>query len=264
MDNRNICKFNTTRSGDIRCTDFVYESEGANTAPHRRDCFLLGLVVQGEGALVRQENTVPLTAGDVFVVLRNEVFSIQGEGLSYCYVTFTGRRAEELLERIGVDPSYCVFHDLDRLSHIWMETIQMADAGNTDLLAESVLLYTLAHLRPNSRPQSDLLMRILSYTDDHLTDAELSLSALARELGYDAKYLSTLFKKRRGVSYTQYLRDLRIRHAIFLMEQGVVSVKNVALLCGFGDALYFSKVFTKVEGISPKAYIAALAEREGN
>ena len=58
--------------------------------------------------------------------------------------------------------------------------------------------------------------------------------------------------------YTQYLRDMRIRHAIFLMEEGLVSVKNIALLSGFRDPLYFSKVFTESEGISPKAYIAQL------
>ena len=42
------------------------------------------------------------------------------------------------------------------------------------------------------------------------------------------------------------------------MEEGVISVKNIALLSGFRDALYFSKIFTKVEGISPKAYMLDL------
>ena len=57
----------------------------------------------------------------------------------------------------------------------------------------------------------------------------------------------------------QYLREIRIRHAVFLMEQGVVSVNNVALLSGFGDALYFSKVFSDVMEISPKIYIKNLS-----
>jgi AraC-like DNA-binding protein len=39
------------------------------------------------------------------------------------------------------------------------------------------------------------------------------------------------------------------------MEEGVANVKNVALLSGFEDPLYFSKVFTASEGISPKVYI---------
>ena len=65
-----------------------------------------------------------------------------------------------------------------------------------------------------------------------------------------------------GVGYTQYLRELRLRHAVFLIEQGLVSVKNIALLCGFSDALYFSRLFTQSEGMSPKAYIDKMGERE--
>ena len=96
---------------------------------------------------------------------------------------------------------------------------------------------------------------MLMLTNDRFTEADFSLSLLAAELGYDAKYLSALFKKKRGIAFTQHLRDLRVRHALFLMEQGVVSVKNVAILSGFADPLYFSKIFTMSEGISPKDYI---------
>ena len=42
------------------------------------------------------------------------------------------------------------------------------------------------------------------------------------------------------------------------MEEGLVSVKNIALLSGFRDPLYFSKVFAETEGISPKNYISDL------
>ena len=98
-------------------------------------------------------------------------------------------------------------------------------------------------------------------TNERFTEADFSLSVLARELGYDVKYLSALFKKKKGITYTAYLRDLRIRHAVFLIERGVVSVKNIAILCGFEDALYFSKLFKQSEGVSPKTYIDRLYEQ---
>ena len=101
-------------------------------------------------------------------------------------------------------------------------------------------------------------MQMLRITEDNFRSPDFSLAALAEELGYDAKYLSFAFKKKRGIAFTQYLRDLRIKHSIFLMEEGVVSVKNVAILAGFGDALYFSKVFKQLMGISPKMYIENL------
>jgi AraC-like DNA-binding protein len=46
------------------------------------------------------------------------------------------------------------------------------------------------------------------------------------------------------------------------MEEGVTSVKNVAILSGFRDPLYFSKVFAGSVGMSPKAYIQSIEERK--
>ena len=55
-------------------------------------------------------------------------------------------------------------------------------------------------------------------------------------------------------SYTEYLRMLRLKYAISLLEHGLDSVKNVAILSGFSDPLYFSTVFKKSIGCSPKEY----------
>ena len=58
-----------------------------------------------------------------------------------------------------------------------------------------------------------------------------------------------------GWLFTQYLRDLRIKRSIFLIEQGINSVKSIAILSGFSDALYFSTVFKQSVGLSPRDYI---------
>ena len=47
---------------------------------------------------------------------------------------------------------------------------------------------------------------------------------------------------------------MRIKYAVSLLEHGIDSVKNVAFLSGFSDPLYFSNVFKKVVGVSPKEY----------
>ena len=64
-----------------------------------------------------------------------------------------------------------------------------------------------------------------------------------------------------GVSYSEYLRSLRFRYAISLFELGISSVKNVALLSGFSDPLYFSNAFKKEIGLSPKEFIRECAEK---
>lgn len=257
----NICKFNPNASSDLICSNFVYEAKQAQSGAQVCDHHLLGLVTTGEGLLCKAPCAIPLQAGSLFLIEQGEHFSITGRSeLKYIYICFSGRRAEELLQRIGPYAAHCVFEGYTQLCPFWMDALQRADSGNIDLLAEAVVLYTFSQLKPCAGKQNDLMTAIITLTNKHFTEADFSLSSLAERLRYDAKYLSALFKKRKGMPYTAYLRDLRIRHAIFLMERGVVSVKNIALLSGFGDALYFSRVFKESEGISPKAYLSRLQE----
>ena len=95
---------------------------------------------------------------------------------------------------------------------------------------------------------------MLNYLEDNFTDCRLSLNEVAAAAGYNPKYLSHLFKKQFGMGFSEYLRILRIKHAVNLIENGVTSVKNVALLSGFSDPLYFSKVFSESVGVSPSNY----------
>ena len=181
--------------------------------------------------------------------------------MEYFYITFGGRRAEELCLRFGLS-SCGVFEGFESLLPFWEECNAAATEENIDMLCESVLLYSLAKLAPQKKEHNDAVSRVIAITQKRFEEPSLSLVQIAAEIGYDPKYLSSLFKKKKGIAYTQYLREMRIRHAVFLMEQGVVSVKNVALLSGFGDALYFSKVFSDVMGISPKLYIKNLSSKE--
>lgn len=95
---------------------------------------------------------------------------------------------------------------------------------------------------------------MLEITEEQFNDPGLSIASLAETLGYNAKYLSHTFKDKMGIGYTEYLRNLRIKYAISLLDHGIDSVKNVALLSGFTDPLYFSTVFKKSVGVSPKEY----------
>ena len=126
-------------------------------------------------------------------------------------------------------------------------------------MSEAVLLYTLAYLEPRGAEDRGIVASMVRMSEENFTDPDLSLAAIADALGYDPKYLSFVFRRERGVTYTHYLRDLRVCHAAFLLEQGVTSVKNVAWLSGFRDPLYFSKVFSQVEGVSPRAYLKSRA-----
>ncbi len=84
--------------------------------------------------------------------------------------------------------------------------------------------------------------------------APLSLHALAEAQGVSPPYLSTVFKKETGHTISAYIRDRRIRHATHLLATTHLQVQTVALHCGIMDVQYFSKIFKRQTGKTPKEY----------
>lgn len=80
------------------------------------------------------------------------------------------------------------------------------------------------------------------------------VTELAATLGYQADYLSTIFKQSMGISIVGYTNKIRIEAAKNLLETEGLPIKVVAYSCGFADEKYFMKVFKKLEGNTPGRY----------
>lgn len=267
MDKQNICNFNFNRSSDLVCVNFVCEKNDSQAYVERARRNEIGIVIDGKGVFSCGGRSHDLYRGALFFVNQGRSFSVCSEnredGLEYCYISFNGRRGDELMERAGIADGNNVFYGYERLAAFWLDCLSSVNEGNVDLISEAVLLYSLAMLNPEKAEQTDLITKMISVSGEYFTDSDFNLQSLADKIGYDEKYLSSVFKKQKGITYSRYLRELRINHAMFLMEQGIVSVKNIALLCGFGDPLYFSKVFKEEEGKTPKEYIKYIELRKG-
>lgn len=256
MNEQNICKFIIPREyHQLVTTNFVYEKkvprsgETITSASH-----ILYLAVNGEGLYRCSGQCHRISAGAMFFSFAGQPFSIENiDCLSYCYITFHGDRADDLFHRFGVTPKNCVFDHMEGLLPHWQNSLAQANEENSDLLTESLLLYTFSKLQKSTQ-KDDVVNFMLTYLDNNFTDCGLTLSEVAQAAGYNEKYLSHLFKKQVGISFSEHLRQLRIQYAVMLIENGVTSVKNVAFLSGFSDPMYFSKVFSTMVGVSPQQY----------
>jgi len=258
MKQQNICKFPLpSLQNPLTVSQFVLETD-AQTMSQRYTltAHRMLLVTGGEGIMHFDRTDVPFATGDLLFGFLGESFSVRAQtDVSYLYISFAGPRADELLHRFHIQLGNRSFAHFDSLIPMWSESLSRANEITLDLAAESILLYTFSRLFGTYSPKNDLISRIIELTEQSFSSPTLSLFGIAAELSYNPKYLSHLFKQKVGISYSEYLRSVRIKYAITLFDHGLDSIKNVAFLCGFSDPLYFSSVFRAQVGLSPTEYL---------
>ncbi|MGM9652518.1 MAG: helix-turn-helix domain-containing protein [Eubacteriales bacterium] len=269
---QNICKFVPVQKGaEVRVLNYVYETDPAVMEKHRIQSYgALCLTAHGEGTLHTDAGHFPLREGTLFLTFPMQQFYIeQRRELQYLYITFIGQRILSVVERVGLTEQSAVRDGLGDLIPFWKSSLTDCVPGNIDLVAEAVLLYTLARLTPDTRadadtpdrPRTGAAEQLKEYADAHYADAHLTLASLAAHMSYNPKYLSDCFSHAFGIGFREYVQSLRIQRACELMQNGLSSSKEIAGLIGFSDPLYFSKVFTRVMGASPQRHIAALRQQ---
>ncbi len=261
MKNRNICKFppGIPGSGTLTLHAFVKETDPEvmkTPTPLRWHRMLLP--TDGAGRITVDGTAYPLERGTLLFCFAGECLSVEaGEGLAYLYIDFSGDRATELLRRFDLTPLTRALGGQESLVPLWQESLFRASESTVDLVSESLLLFSFSRLASENTAEGGLVGRIVQITEEGFRDPSLGIAEIAHELSYHPKYLSHLFKSKTGVGYSEYLRSVRLKYATALFDHGIDSVKNVALLSGFSDPLYFSGVFRRSVGMSPTEYLAS-------
>lgn len=103
--------------------------------------------------------------------------------------------------------------------------------------------------------KEQLLIKIDQYITNHFTE-DINSQQLADEFNFTPSYLSKLFTEYKKLSPTKYIITLRIQKAKDLLShKNLLNIKEVANFVGYEDPLYFSKVFKKETGLSPKQFM---------
>ena len=102
--------------------------------------------------------------------------------------------------------------------------------------------------------KADYVELALEIMDHHYHNSELSLPFIAHKLGISANYLSTIFSKKQGQPLKRYLQQVRIQNSSKMLIETDFAVSEIALLNGFEDPNYFSKLFKRLIGTTPNRY----------
>ena len=139
-----------------------------------------------------------------------------------------------------------LLRDLEEMTET-RESVIRASARLLRMCADYIKFRDILQMR-----QESLELRIRHYVVSYHSDPNLSMKNMCRDLGISRGTLYNISKNAFGMGITEYIRQVRIRKAMELLQRGGMSVSRVAEAVGISDANYLTKLIKKHTGLTPK------------
>lgn len=164
------------------------------------------------------------------------------------------------------ETTYILFHTLENqeirnvVLQMFIEYLQHLDYKDQVMDCHLTLLFTylmryqseqIEFSSPVTASQR-AFEKICRYCQLNIENA--SLSGAAKELNYSKQYIGRIVKNMTGETFTSLLIGLRLELAKKYLSESTLGIQYIAEITGFSDAAHFSRVFKKLEGLSPSIY----------
>ena len=229
---------------------------------HMHRCFEIILLLDGSMTVTVEKQEYVLTAGDMILVKPNLIHSLKTPENSHHVLCIFAPEliaaiSDELIRYRLISP---VIHDVPELyRHLFENANESMNIGGVKgfLYTVSDLFYRRLDLEQEDTATrgKHLLQRILLYVDEHM-DQPCSVRELGVELHYAPAYLSRFFYTNIGMPYSDYVHNIKISHACYLLRNTRESVTDIAAQCGYASISSFNRNFKQLTGCSPVAYRA--------
>lgn len=225
------------------------------------DSYLFFIVVEGTGILNYKNETYSLKKNDcVFIDCKNE-YSHTSDNWKIAWVHFNGQNVDDIFNKYLERDGKYVFNSLNNEYQSLIEEIY--NTANNDGYIKDMIIYNLlvnllknimseTIYDDNSNRKYDL-DNIRKYIDDNYLN-NITLDELSSYFYINKFYLTRAFKEKYGSTINNYIYEKRITKSKELLRFTDSSIEDIAISCGIRDPNYFSRVFKKIEGISPKEY----------
>ena len=249
----------------------------------KRPYYSLHFVLHGKGTLQfgADKQSTQIGKGGAFLLFADDRYEYVPDRRypwSYVWIDFTGEEMDELMAACGFrrDKPYITIHDYAPVVLLLEQLMEVYDASETEKLqCSAYMMLLLAQLIGNERSKSKedkqylekykRVRDILIYINSNFSQP-LTIEKIAANNYLSPSYLMAIFSEVVGMSPIEYLNAFRIASAclrfqhpelsewMYKTPSGNLRVETVAHSVGFTDPLYFSRVFKKLKGMSPRDY----------
>lgn len=230
--------------------------------------YLFFLVIKGSGTLCYEGVTMQMKAGDCGFIDCRKPYSHQSSDDLWTlkWVHFYGPNMTGIYEKYEERGGAFAFQT--RFSEAYADLIDsiftLAGSGSyiKDMQISEKLMGLLTFLmeeswhpdNKRSKLKSKLNIKdVRDYLEEHFTE-KITLEELAGKFYIDKFYLSKMFKEQYGITVGSFLLQARITKAKHLLRFTDFSIEQIAAECGMKDANYFTRMFKKIEEMTPGEY----------
>lgn len=268
----------------------IYRIDGSDVSqqPHSHDYYQICYVECGHVEHRQENSTVPLVAGDAFIVppgfghqilfpdsdaylyslsFQEDLFHA-GFSQSNVYHFMTALKLETMeAERIPIRMKVTLDLPRQQTLKALMDALirEQESTSPQELTAAASLVAAILcilsqgyFLGDSAQLQevtacSEAIEQCIRYIDAHFTK-DLTLEETARKFGLSRSKFSVLFPQRTGTTFKRYLAKKRIDYAVTLIRSTELPIQQIAQMAGYSDLSTFYRNFTKVTGTAPTTY----------
>lgn len=236
--------------------------------PVVRDHYLIHFILDGEGSYIVDGNEYKLTKNQGFLICPNVLTyyeASESNPWTYMWIGFNGLKAKNYLINANLDEKNLIF-DYNKKPNMLKSYIDeilklKSISFQNELKTEGLLYLFLAELvenaayrKPVIQNQTDIYIRkAIEYIEHNYID-DIKVTDIANFIGINRSYFFTIFKKSLNMSPQEFLLKYRMEKAYILLNNDKLAISDVARSVGYKDPLGFSKIFKKINGVSPKIY----------
>lgn len=158
--------------------------------------------------------------------------------------------ATQFVEALGVEQK----EYLGNLSCLGMVGQQISADDLKQYLSDILLQAIRLRDRVTGSQYKVQLKQAIRYIDEHYRSEDISLNRVAKEVDLSPNYLSAVFSQEMGTTFVEYLTAKRMEKARELLRASDLRSGEIAAAVGYKDSHYFSFLFKKTQGCTPRDY----------